>query len=107
MIELHKQGFYSLSEVISYMSHKVADRFSIQDRGYVREGYKADLMMFDLNRATSVSNETEKTKCGWTPFDGYTFSSSVMGTIINGKPIVVDGRLTADKSSAEQILFNR
>ena len=107
MIELHKQGYYSLNEVISYMSHKVADRFSIQDRGYVREGYKADLMMFDLDRTTYVTNETEKTKCGWTPFDGHTFSSTVLGTIINGKPIVVDGKLSADSSSAEQILFNR
>ena len=107
MIELHKQGFYSLEEVISYMSHKVADRFSIQDRGYVREGYKADLMMFDLDKKTTVKNETEKTKCGWTPFDGKTFNSSILGTIINGKPIVVDGELIADISSAEKILFNR
>ena len=54
MIELYKQGFYSLNEVISYMSHKVADRFCIQDRGYVREGYKADLMIFDLDKKTLV-----------------------------------------------------
>ena len=107
MIELHKQGFYSLGEVISYMSHKVADRFSIQDRGYVREGYKADFMMFDLEKRTLVKNQTEKTKCGWTPFDGYTFNSSVLGTIVNGKPIVVDGKLVAKNSSAEKILFDR
>ena len=107
MIELFKQGHYSLGEVISYMSHKVADRFSIQDRGYIREGYKADFMMFDLEKTTSVSNKTEKTKCGWTPFDGCTFNSSVLGTIINGKPIVVNGKLTAENSSAEQISFNR
>ena len=107
MIELHKQGHYSLQEVISYMSHKVADRFSILDRGYVREGYKADLMMFDLSKKTLVKNETEKTKCGWTPFDGQTFNSSIIGTIINGKPVVVDGKLIADSSSAEQIFFDR
>ncbi len=107
MIELHKQGFYSLEEVISYMSHKVADRFSIRDRGYIREGYKADFMMFDLNKTTFVENQTEKTKCRWTPFDGYTFNSSILGTIINGKPIVVDGKLVASNSSAEKILFNR
>ena len=89
------------------MSHKVADRFSIQDRGYVREGYKADLMMFDLDKTTLVTNETEKTKCGWTPFDGHKFSSTVLGTIINGKPIVIDGKLTVDSSSAEQIFFDR
>ena len=107
MIELHKQGYYSLSEVISYMSHKVADRFSIKDRGYIREGYKADFMIFDLNKETFVSNETELTKCGWTPFNGKTFSSSVYGTIINGQPIVIDGKLAIDKTVSEKLKFDR
>ncbi|MDA9594875.1 dihydroorotase [SAR86 cluster bacterium] len=107
MIELHKQGYYSLSEVISYMSHKVADRFSIKDRGYIREGYKADFMIFDLNKETLVSNETELTKCGWTPFNGKTFSSSVYGTIINGQPIVIDGKLVIDKTVSEKLKFDR
>ena len=107
MIELHKQGYYSLSEVISYMSHKVADRFSIKDRGYIREGYKADFMIFDLNKETLVSNETELTKCGWTPFNGKTFSSSVYGTIINGQPIVIDGKLAIDKTVSEKLKFDR
>tara|TARA_X000000368_G_scaffold283170_1_gene224789 strand:- start:897 stop:2234 length:1338 start_codon:yes stop_codon:yes gene_type:complete len=107
MIELHKQGYYSLSEVISYMSHKVADRFSIKDRGYIREGYKADFMIFDLNKEILVSNETELTKCGWTPFNGKTFSSSVYGTIINGQPIVIDGKLVIDKTVSEKLKFDR
>jgi dihydroorotase len=107
MIELHKQGYYSLNEVISYMSHKVADRFSIKDRGYIREGYKADFMIFDLNKETLVSNETELTKCGWTPFNGKTFSSSVYGTIINGQPIVIDGKLVIDKTVSEKLKFDR
>ena len=107
MIELHKQGFYRLEEVISYMSHKVADRFSIIDRGYVREGYKADLMMFDLSKETLVSNETELTKCGWTPFDGKKFSSSVCGTIVNGQPIVLDGKIVAESLTSEKIRFDR
>jgi dihydroorotase len=107
MIELHKQGIYTLEEVISYMSHKVADRFSIQDRGYIREGYKADFMIFDLDKATPVSNETELTKCGWTPFDGQTFSSSIYGTIINGKPMVIDGKTVAESPFAEKLLFDR
>ena len=107
MIELHKQGYYTLDEVISYMSHRVADRFSIIDRGYVREGYKADLMMFDLDKEISVANETELTKCGWTPFDGKTFSSSVTGTIVNGKIIVLDNQLVTDSTSVEKITFDR
>ena len=107
MMELHKQGFYTLNEVISFMSHKVADRFSIMDRGYIREGYKADLMFFDLDKETPVSNSSELSKCGWTPFDGHTFSSSVYGTVVNGKPIVIDGKLIANKTSSEKILFDR
>jgi len=107
MIELHKQGFYSLEEVIAYMSHKVAERFSIIDRGYVREGYKADLMIFDLDKETFVSNETELTKCGWTPFDGKKFSSSIYGTIVNGTPIVIDGKTIANHLTSEKIIFDR
>ena len=107
MIELHKQGFYTLEEVIAYMSHKVAERFSIIDRGYVREGYKADLMIFDLDKETFVSNETELTKCGWTPFDGKKFSSSIYGTIVNGTPIVIDGKIIANNLTSEKIIFDR
>ena len=107
MIELHKQGYYSLNDVIAYMSHKVADRFSILDRGYIREGYKADFMIFDLNKDTHVSNETELTKCGWTPFDGKTFSSSVYGTIVNGKPIVMNGKIIANETVSEKLKFDR
>ena len=88
-------------------SHKIADRFSIEDRGYIREGYKADFIIFELDKETRVSNETELTKCGWTPFDGHTFDSNIYGTIVNGKPIVVDGKIVAEISSAEQIKFNR
>ncbi len=107
MMELQKQGIYSIEEVIAYMSHKVADRFSIEDRGYIREGYKADFMIFDLDKKTEVFNETELTKCGWTPFHGKTFSSSIFGTIVNGKIIVLDGKLISDSSSSEKIIFNR
>ena len=107
MIELHKQGFYTLNEVVDYMSHKVADRFRVKERGYIREGYKADFMIFDLNKETPVSNKTELTKCGWTPFDGEVFSSSVYGTIINGKPIVIDGGLCAETNNSEKIKFER
>ena len=107
MMELQKQGVYSIEEVVAFMSHKVADRFSIIDRGYIREGYKADFMIFDLDKETQVSNDTELTKCGWTPFDGKTFNSSVYGTIINGRAIVIDGKLVSESSSAEKIIFDR
>ena len=62
---------------------------------------------FDLDKETQVSNDTELTKCGWTPFDGKTFNSSVYGTIINGRAIVIDGKLVSESSSAEKIIFDR
>ena len=89
------------------MYHKLDYMFSIEDRGYIREGYKADFIIFELDKETHVSNETELTKCGWTPFDGHTFDSNIYGTIVNGKPIVVDGKIVSEISSAEQIKFNR
>ena len=107
MMELQKQGIFSIEEVIAYMSHKVADRFRIKDRGYIREGFKADLMIFDLDKKTQVSNETELTKCGWTPFDGKIFNSSIFGTIVNGKVIVMDGKLATDSFASEKIIFDR
>jgi len=60
-----------------------------------------------LNKETLVSNQTELTKCGWTPFNGKTFSSSVYGTIINGQPIVIDGKLVIDKTVSEKLKFDR
>ena len=64
-------------------------------------------MMFELDKEISVANETDLTKCGWTPFDGKTFSSSVTGTIVNGKIIVLDNQLVTDSTSVEKITFDR
>ena len=64
-------------------------------------------MIFDLNKDTHVSNETELTKCGWTPFDGKKFSSSVYGTIVNGKPIVMNGKIIANETVSEKLKFDR
>ena len=107
MIELHKQGIYTLEEVIKYMTHKVADRFDIKDRGYVREGYKADFVIFDTSTEDHIKNETEHTKCGWSPFHGQSFSSSVYATIVNGQVAVLDGKLVGDHSFAERLQFDR
>ena len=60
-----------------------------------------------INQLIPPKKEGELTKCGWTPFDGKTFNSSVYGTIINGRPIVIDGKLVSESSSAEKIIFDR
>ncbi|HYG14409.1 MAG TPA: amidohydrolase family protein, partial [Bacteroidia bacterium] len=66
------------------MSHNVADLFAIDRRGYIREGYYADLVLADLNTPTPVTRENLWYKCGWSPFEGHTFGSTIAKTFVNG-----------------------
>ena len=106
MLELHKQGVFTIGEVAARMSHGPADLFDIQGRGYIKEGYFADIIVVDTNCPDSHSANNPAYKCGWSPFEGYTFSSSVIHTFVNGTQVVKDGKLTGDKNSA-RLLFNR
>ena len=82
MLELANKGIFSIEEVIKFASHNTADRFRIIDRGYVREGYFADLVIFETGIKHKVTNEEQKSKCGWTPFEGWELSSRVNSTIV-------------------------
>ena len=75
------------------MSHDVADCFRISERGYVREGYYADLVLVDLQKPWTVSKENILYKCGWSPFEGTTFQSSVTHTFVSGHLAYADGKL--------------
>ena len=66
------------------MSHAVADCFKIENRGYIREGYFADLVVVDLNATTTVTKENILYKCGWSPLEEYTFPAAIMHTFVNG-----------------------
>ena len=66
------------------MSHAVADCFEVNERGYIREGYYADLVMVDLNEPTTVSKKNILYKCGWSPFEGHQFGASIAHTFVNG-----------------------
>ncbi len=66
------------------MSHAVADCFKIENRGYIREGYFADLVVVDLNETTHVKKENILYKCGWSPLEGYTFPAAIIQTFVNG-----------------------
>ncbi len=74
----------SLEKVVEKMSHAVADCFKIENRGYIREGYFADLVVVDLNDVTTVKNENILYKCEWSPLEGSTFPASVIQTFVNG-----------------------
>jgi dihydroorotase len=84
MLDLYQQKKITLEKIVQKMSHSVADLFRIRNRGYIREGYCADLVLVDLARPTPVTRENVLYKCGWSPFEGHTFRSSVNRTFVNG-----------------------
>ena len=91
MLHYYKQGKISLEKIAEKMSHAVADCFRIADRGYIREGYFADLIVIDLNEQTSVSKENILYKCGWSPLEGETFPAAVSYTFVNGNCVFENG----------------
>jgi dihydroorotase len=93
MLEFFHQGKISLEQIADKMCHKPARLFRIEQRGFIREGYKADLCVVDLNAHWTVSDENIRYKCGWSPFDGYRFKSSVTHTFVNGSLIYENGHL--------------
>ena len=84
MLEMSRQGLWTPQMVVEKMCHAPAELFHIKDRGYIREGYYADLVLIDPNRPWTVSPENILYKCGWSPMKNQTFSHSVVKTFING-----------------------
>ena len=94
MLEHVHDGTLPLELVVEKTSHSVADLFGIRDRGYIREGYFADLVLVDHKTPTTVRREDVLSKCGWSPFEGDTFRSSIVTTIVNGTVAYENGRVT-------------
>ncbi len=106
MLELYHKGKISLEKIAEKMSHAVADCFQINKRGYIREGYYADLVLVDLNSSWLVDKSNILYKCGWSPFEGYTFHSTVTHTIINGNLIYENGKFNELKKGM-RLTFDR
>jgi dihydroorotase len=106
MLELHHQGKISLEKIIEKMAHNVADMFDIDRRGFIREGYYADVVLVDLNDPWTVSKDNILYKCGWSPFEGTTFKSKVKATFVNGHLVYNDGQFDESKRGA-RLNFNR
>ena len=104
MLQLVKQGAFSLEKVIEKMCHAPADLFRIEDRGYIRPGYFADLVLVDLNKPWTVSTVNILYKCGWSPFEGTTFDASVLKTWVNGKLAYDNGKVD-DSVRGMRLLF--
>ncbi len=84
MLDLYHNGLISLEKIVEKMCHNPAKLFRIKKRGFIKEGYYADLTILDLNKSWTVSKENILYKCGWSPFDGHTFKSSVHSCFVNG-----------------------
>ncbi len=84
MLEFYKDGKISLEKIAQKMSHAVADCFRIDKRGYIREGYWADLVLVDLDRPNLITKDSLHFQCGWSPLEGYTLRSAVTHTIVSG-----------------------
>ncbi|MFN2423861.1 MAG: dihydroorotase [Cryomorphaceae bacterium] len=106
LLELVHQGVFTLETIAEKTAHRVAELFQIKNRGYIREGYAADLVLVDLNRPWEVSSQGLLYKCGWSPFEGTTFNSMVVATLVNGNVAYRDG-VVFDHVRGERLNFDR
>ncbi len=91
LLEQYHGGVFTLEEIVTKVAHNPARLFRVVDRGFLREGYYADLVVVDLSRPYDVTPETLQYKCGWSPLEGVTFSSSIVVTVVNGAVVFKDG----------------
>lgn len=96
MLDFYHRKKISLTDIVQKMSHNVAELFRVQNRGYIREGYFADLVLVNLDKENTVSKSSLLYKCGWSPFEGHTFKSSIVKTFVNGHLVYDEG--TFDES---------
>jgi dihydroorotase len=106
LLEGVREGWLALTDIPRLTAHRVAELFDIQDRGYIRPGYKADLVLVNPDSAWTVSKENILYKCAWSPFEGDEFQARVVGTWVNGVH-VYDGKTVADLAAGERLTFER
>jgi dihydroorotase len=106
MLEKSREGKISLEMVVQKMAHAPAILFKIEDRGYVREGYFADLVIVNPTKEIAISKENILSKCGWSPFEGNTFSHSIDTTFVNGNIVYKEGNVISNENG-KRLLFNR
>ncbi|MFT5777507.1 MAG: dihydroorotase [Crocinitomicaceae bacterium] len=106
MLEKTRQGLISIERVVEKMAHAPAILFNVQERGFIREGYFADLVIVDPVSPITVTKEDLLYKCGWSPFEGVTFKDSIDSTYVNGVKVFQQGMIY-EGSMGSRLLFNR
>ncbi|MEG1999650.1 MAG: amidohydrolase family protein, partial [Bacteroidales bacterium] len=106
MMELATKGHFTIEKAVEKLSHAPATLFSIKERGYIREGYYADIVLINPQKSHTVTKENIVSKCGWSPFTGHKFPCTVEMTFVNGTIVYDNGKFNEDfRGSA--ILFDR
>lgn len=106
LLDMVKQGKMTLEQVVQKTAHNTAITFQIEQRGFIREGYWADLVLIDLNKAYTVNRQNILSKCGWSPFEEHSFSSTIEHTIVSGNLAYSNGQII-EVGSGHRLLFNR
>jgi len=106
MLELYHMDKISLEEIVNKMCHAPAELFNIKQRGYIKEGYKADLVLVDLDSPWKVQEDNILYKCKWSPFGGQTFKSKITHTIVNGN-LVYDNGTFNESAKGQRLIFER
>ncbi len=104
-LELVHDGKLDLHTVVRAITHNPAIRFSVVERGYIREGYHADLVLVNMDGTTEVTRERVLSRCGWSPFEGRRFRSSIDAVWVNGA-LAFDGNKVIEHGAAERLQFN-
>jgi dihydroorotase len=106
MFEAHHQGKISIEKIVEKMCHNPAKIFKIEKRGFIKEGYYADLVIVNTSLPWSVKKENILAKCGWSPFDGYNFKSRITHTFVNGE-LVYQNFKVKESPFGKRLLFDR
>lgn len=106
LLEYYHSGKISLERIVEKMCHNPAKLFQVEKRGFIREGYYADLAVLDLNDAWKVGKDNIAYKCGWSPFEGNTFRSKITHTFVNGHLAYENGHFSQERK-AMRLTFNR
>ena len=105
LIDHVHHGRLALTQVVEKVAHNPAIRYKIAGRGFIREGYFADLVLIDRHRKTPVSHENTRYHCGWTPFDQHEFCSKILGTWVNGQQVYNGQQIIEQPGAARRLAF--
>ena len=106
MLEKAHKGVISLKKIVEKMCHNPAILFDIEDRGYLREGYYADLVLVDMNALWTVQKQNLLYKCGWSPLEGQQFHAKIVSTFVNGQLAYNNGQV-CPTPYGQRVTFNR